>query len=314
MVPYRFEPARAMEAQPALMKAELVGTQHTTSGPERAYKQADCIACVERMFDRNFPAEMLLAVLEAAIRSERLQWRATAPESLDAAVDDFFAWPSALDPDLRTRIRRVAGRALLGKAIIELPADFTNGNDGTTDLVLPLAIMGNEQDIRHLNLEIKLSPRSPACQAQLNKACRGIGPLSSRIPKLEVFVVSLVLERDEHDRGRLDQSFDLGNLDLRNYTSFKTTEDLKTTLERLLEILYAKGPGRHKWVRFIDWRKDFFAHAGPLVRVPDFVVSQAQDGSGRIGATDSATGDPSVGQQVLGQAYRYHHKIARRWK
>lgn len=38
-------------------------------------------------------------------------------------------------------------------------------------------------------------PHSPACQAHLNMACRCIGSLSLRIPKLEVFIVLLFLKR-----------------------------------------------------------------------------------------------------------------------
>jgi len=266
------------------------------------------------MLHKDFPAELLDAILEAAIRSERLRWRATEPASLNAAVDEFFAWPSALNLDLRTRIRTAAGRALLQKAIIELPADFTNSNS-TTDLVLPIALMGNEQGIRHLVLEIKLTARSPACQAQLNKTCRGLGPLSSRLPNLEVFVVSLVLERNQNDDHEAP-SFDLGKLDLRNFTSFNKTETLKNTLVRLLDILYAKGPGRRKWVRFIDWRGDWSsASAGPLVRVPEFVAPQAQDGSSEVDASSGESKDPTgptAGEQVLEHAYRYHRQFLRR--
>lgn len=183
--------------------------------------------------------------------------------------------------------------------------------NGTQDLVLPLAIMGNEQHIRHLVLEIKLDSRSPMCQAQLNKACRGIGHLSSKMPKLEVYVVSLFLERKEHENPV--KSFDPEKLALRNQIGWKVTdtEDLKTTLVKFLNVLYAKGPGRQKFVRFIDRRKNMFAHAGPLVKIPQFVAPRTQDGSSEVDASEGPT-DQFVAEQVLKQAYRYHRDIAPR--
>jgi hypothetical protein len=260
------------------------------------------------MLNPAFPAEMLMAVLEAAIRSERLRWRATEPEPLKAAVDEFFAWPSALDANMRTQLQEAAGRALLKKAIIELPAEFTL-NNGTTELVLPPAIAGNEKHIRRLVLEIKMNPRNPACQVQLNMACRGVAPLSSRMPKLEVFVVSLFLERN--DSGFRAESFDPKKLALRNQKGWKITdvEDLKTMLVRFFEVLHAKGPGRHKFVRFVDRKKDGFANTGPLVKVPECVAPKTEDGSSQVGVSNSPTG-PSVAEQVLEQAYRYHRDIA----
>lgn len=296
------------KAKAAAVKAVRRENAYTARVQEQARKQAISIACLNHMLGPAFPSEMLMAVLEAAIRSERLQWRATQPESLKAAVDEFLAWPSAFDANMRTQLQEVAGRALLKKAIIELPADFTL-NNGTTELVLPPAIVGNEKHIRHLVLEIKLNPRNPACQVQLNMACRGVGSLSSRLPKLEVFVASLFLERNESEFRA--ESFDPKKLALRNQKGWKIAdvEDLKTTLVRFFEVLHAKGPGRRKFVRFVDRKKDCFAHTGPLIKVSEFMALKTKGGSSQDDASKSPTG-PSVAEQVLEQAYRYHHDIA----
>ena len=295
------------KAKAAADKAVRRENAHTTRVQEQSRKKAESLACLKRMLDPEFPSEMLLAILEAAVRLGRLQWHATEPGSQKAVVDEIFAWPSALEPDMRAQLQRAAGRALLKKAIIELPADFTSSNS-TTDLVMPLAIMATEQHIRHLVLEIKLNPRSPACQAQLNKACRGIAPLSLRIPKPEVFVVSLFFEK--HEGEYLDKSFNPKKLMLRNQTGWKTTdsEDLKTTLLKFLNVLRVKGPGRHKLVRFIDRHGIEYAHAGPLVKVPEFVTPQTRNGPSEF---DTSEG-PTVAEQVLEQAYRYHRDIATR--
>lgn len=296
------------KARAAAAKAVKREDAYTARVQEQARKEAISMTCLNRMLGPAFPSEMLMAVLEAAIRSERLRWRATEPESLKAAVDAFFAWPSALNANMRTHLQGVAGRALLKKALIELPADFTLSN-GTTELNLPPAIAGNEKHIRHLVLEIKLNPRNPACQVQLNMACRGIAPLSSRLPQLEVFVVSLFLERNDSEFRA--ESFDPKKLALRNQKGWKITdvEDLKTTLVRFFDVLHAKGPGRHKFVRFVDRKKDGFAHTGPLVKVPEFVAPKSEDGSSQVDASNSPT-DPSVAEQVLEQAYRYHRDMA----
>ena len=131
------------------------------------------------------------------------------------------------------------------------------------------------------------------------------------MPKLELFVISLFLERKEHENPA--KSFDPEKLALRNQIGWKVTdtEDLKTTLVKLLNVLYANGPGRHKFVRFIDRQKDMFAHAGPLVKIPQFVAPRTQDGSSEVGASEGPT-DRFDAEQVLEHAYRYHRKIAPR--
>ncbi|GAB7325519.1 hypothetical protein MBLNU13_g09524t1 [Cladosporium sp. NU13] len=246
----------------------------------------------------------LIVIQDAEDTLQKAKAAAATATSLKAVVDEFFAWSSALEPDVRAQLQKAAGRALLKTAITELPANSMSRN-GTTDLVMPLAIVKGEKHIRHLVLEIKLNPRSAACQVQPNMACRGIGPLCLPIPKLEVFVVSLFLERHEGEQPA--GSFDPEKLALRNRIGWQITdsEDLKTTMLKILTVLYAKEPDRCKFVRFIDRHQLRFAHAGPLSKVPEFVAPQTRDCSSEFDADEDFT----VAEQLLEQAYRYHRDI-----
>ncbi|GAB7325518.1 hypothetical protein MBLNU13_g09524t2 [Cladosporium sp. NU13] len=255
----------------------------------------------QEAFENAINVKKALIVIQDA--EDTLQ-KAKAAAATAAVVDEFFAWSSALEPDVRAQLQKAAGRALLKTAITELPANSMSRN-GTTDLVMPLAIVKGEKHIRHLVLEIKLNPRSAACQVQPNMACRGIGPLCLPIPKLEVFVVSLFLERHEGEQPA--GSFDPEKLALRNRIGWQITdsEDLKTTMLKILTVLYAKEPDRCKFVRFIDRHQLRFAHAGPLSKVPEFVAPQTRDCSSEFDADEDFT----VAEQLLEQAYRYHRDI-----
>jgi hypothetical protein len=291
------------KAKDAVDKAMAQENAHTARVREKICKEAMFAATVKRMLEPGFPSELFLIVLETAVRCERLRWRATEPESLNAAVDEFFMWPFALEQDVRTKLQRATGRALLQKAIIELPVDLTMSN-GAAVLVLPLAILGNEQYIHHLVLDIKLDTRDGAPQRQLNGACHGLGALCLRLPKLEVFVVSLFLGGKTFELK--SGSFAAGTLALRNQSSYKANETLETTLVRFFDVMHARGPGVRKLVRFTEQRRDIFAHAGLLVNVHNFVAPQVQGGASATKGPDEVDAGLSVGEQVLKQVYRYY--------
>lgn len=86
------------KAKAAVFKAVRRENAHTARIQEQSRKKADLVASLERMLDPEFPSEMMLSVPEAAIRSERLQWCATEPESLTAAVEDFLPGHLILTP------------------------------------------------------------------------------------------------------------------------------------------------------------------------------------------------------------------------
>jgi hypothetical protein len=270
-------------------------SQDSTVAP-RFRNAATRVEYITHILGSGFPNELMSSVLEIAIRSARLRWHPTGSESLNAVVDDFFVWPSALDKGSRESIQIEAGIALLKEAIIKLPAEFTLTN-GAPVLVIPPVLLGNEEHIRRLVLDVKRNTRDNGYQTQLNRAGRGIDALFSRLPNLETFVVSLHIGTN---RPQNEGSFHANVLALRNQTSYTTIEDLKTSLLKFIDILYAKRPRIRKFVRFIDYRSIEYLHFGPLVRVPKFVGPQAQDG------TSEATGDPTIGSRVLEQAYRYH--------
>ena len=54
-----------------------------------------------------------------------------------------------------------------------------------------------------------------------------------------------------------------------------------------------------------------FVHAGPLVKIPQFVAPRTQDGSSEVAASEGPT-DRFDAEQVLEQAYRYHRDIVPR--
>lgn len=105
------------------------------------------------------------------------------------------------------------------------------------------------------------------------------------------------------------------NIDATQQSKIRGPETLKTSLVTFINVLHAAGPGSVKFVRFVFRSLDdsgSFAHAGPFVRLPPFVATRTRDSSGGFGASDAAIGDPSVGEQVLEQAYRYQHDVAPR--
>lgn len=279
-------------------------------------KEATAVALIKHLLGSKFPPELRTAVLEAVVRTQRLRWRPAQRDSLDYVVYQTFSLPRALDDSTRDDLREETRLALLKKAIIELSAKFTPSNI----LDLPCAILGRERDIRHLVLDIELKARDNVNQSQLFRASRGMSALSQRFPTLQAFVVSLLISKDETTNSPASgaRSFTTATLMLRNMASWAGAETLQTSLEKFIDVLHQTGPGVVKFVRFVDQNRDgsnSFAHAGPLVRLPPYVAPPpTQDGSGVSGATGSATGDPTVGEQVLGQAYCYHHDTTHRWE
>lgn len=291
-----------------LQDLQKKASQYSAIAPQLR-KDATRVAYIEHMLGPDFPTELLSSVLETAIRSTRLRWRPSGSDSFDAVVDKFFVWPATLDENTRENIREKAGTALLKEAIIELPAEFTLTSDAPI-LVIPPALLGREQRIHRLVLDIKLNTRDGGYQTQLNRVSHGMHMLFSRLPKLRTIVVSLHIgtNRPQHTYG----SFNAGILALRNQISYTEIEDLQTSLTKFIDILHTnnivhkKGPDLRKFVRFVDQRSDDFFQFGPLVRVPNFVESQAPEAPGKGDAPSRAIGGPLVGEQVLEQAYRYH--------
>ena len=279
----------------------------------RLLKNAKGIAYVNHMLQSDFPNELLTSVLEAIVRTQRLRWRPKASDSLDDVVDKTFSWPPALNEDTRKLLRERARVALLNKAIIELPADFTV-TSGTVALNIPGAISGKEQGIHHLVLDIQLNEHDNVIQSQLIRARRGMRWLALLFSNLQVFVVSLPIHKDNFTSWP-GQSFTPGTLTLRSKASYGAPETLKTSLVTFINVLHAAGPGSIKFIHFVFQSlgdSDSLAHSGPLVRLPPFVAPRTRGNSGGFGGSDAATGDPSVGEQVLEQAYRYNHDVAPR--
>jgi hypothetical protein len=141
--------------------------------------------------------------------------------------------------------------------------------------------------------------------------------LSLRFSNLQAFVVCLFISdyRENNSSGSRPQSFTPEALMIRHIASWQGLETLERSLVKFIRILHATGPGSLKFVRFVDQSpgaSNSFAHAGPLVRLPPFEKPEKKDDPGSTSASDAATEDPAgedltVGEQVLEQAYRYHH-------
>lgn len=170
-------------------------------------KAANKVACVKRIVKSDFPPELLKSVLEAFIRTQRLRWRPTMSDLLDSLVDSTFDLPYGLDENTRAFLREKTRIALLNKAIIELPANFTKNPDTAPTLDLPRTILGREKDIFHLVLDIKLDGRDHVVQTQLNRACLGMGALALRFSNVQVFVVSLLISNNKVSLASGFQSF-----------------------------------------------------------------------------------------------------------
>ena len=273
----------------------------------RLLENAKGVAYMNHMLEFDFPAELMTSVLEAMVRTRRLRWRPKASDLFYDIVNRTFSWPPALDENTRKLLRERTRVALLNKAIIELPADFTVTSD-TVALDIPSAISGREKDIHHLFLDIQLNERDNISQTQLIRARRGMGSLTRLFSNLQVFVVSLLVHKDKVISWP-GQCITPVTLTLRSKASWGPPETLKTSMVTFINVLHATGPGSIKSILFVFQSLDdsnSFAHAGPLVRLPPFVASKTPHGSGGTGAPGATTGDPTVGEQVLEQAYRYH--------
>lgn len=235
---------------------------------------------------------------------------------LDSVVDSTFDLPYGLDENTRAFLREKTRIALLNRAIIELPANFTRNPDTAPTLDLPRALLGREKDIFHLVFDIKLDGRDHVVQTQLNRACLGMAALSLRFSNVQVFVVSLLISNNKVSLASGFQSFTPATLILRNRKSWDTApETVETSLVKSINVLHESGPGSVKIVRFTDQSQDgknYFAHAGPLVRLPPFVSPLTKTDSGGFHATGAVDRSSTVGEQVLEQAYRYHRDAAYR--
>lgn len=201
------------------------------------------------------------------------------------------------------------------EAIIELPAEFTPPNDAPI-FVTPPALAGKEHHVRHLVLDIKLDLRDGAVQTQLNRASKGMRLMSSRLPNLESFVASLLIGNRKHESRA--KSFGAEMLNIRNRVTWKMIETLRTSLVEFCHVLRARGPGRRKFIRFLEQGEDLPTgrlFAGPMVRLPIYVAPKKEDRPSEASASDEESESPTVeermlAEQVLEQAYRYHHVIA----
>lgn len=187
------------------------------------------------------------------------------------------------------------------------------------NFVMPPTIQGDEHDLCHLVLDVKLDTRDGASQRELNRSHLGVETLAQRFPDLRNFVVSLFLgEHKHHSRSSAAE-----RLRQRNQISYTESETLETTLGSFFDSLHALGPGHLRMlVRFTEQREEA-AHTEPLLDVHTDVVPPVENTTAEstrqqngpladvytpvVSQVQDTTAE-SVGQQVLRKAYRNHRQ------
>jgi hypothetical protein len=291
------------QAKRAARVAEDQESQHIA----RFAKEARIVSYAERTCDLS--PELMAMVLRAAVVSERLRWRAT--DSLEKAIDVFWAWPSSIDPSKRHLLQRETKAIMLDTTVIEIPTHFTKQNREQQDSewvpVIPKALDQSGEHVRHLVLDLRLDNRDNAFQRELNNTCSSMDALRVLCPRLDVCVVSFFFK----NKDSRSMSFAASKLSLQNRTNYTQSETLETSLINLINMFHERGPGDCKLVRFIDQAGENPSHAGRLTNITSIATRIAEEAL--LG--EDASGEnsvPDIGGKVLTQAYCYYRRAAYR--
>ena len=280
--------------------------------------EAEIANVMNRLASPDFPAELLLQVVETAVVSQAGGWNVEYFLELSALAMSLFVWPKGVTAATRRLLRQTAETALLKLCIIRMPADLDERRPPRYEI--PPALLGNESHVRLLVLDLDLYV---GCQfdRELIVSTGNMGFLAEAFPRLVVCTYLVHFQYDPRivpPGGFIDVSIRYhSNYRLETSTSPPESSPrlVKCTVEdNLVDFIAAfvkSGPGRSKFIRFSRQRPEFLPSSRgeppreyrPLVRVSSPVASPT------AGTTGDALADEEEqslinAERVLDEAYR----------
>lgn len=239
----------------------------------------------------SLPTELRDLVMDFVISSQVFSYTVTYNRSLDDFADQFFTWPRAresvdsaasgngefipvdlVDANMRGLLKASASRALLGNALIKMPAAF----DLPPALKMPptLASETDQQHIRHLVLALQTNVRKNTHHRELNRSIASMASMAALFPQLETctFLCHFTFTHLEYQSARFSSFADFGTTNMLEARNIQTPQKMVTMEDTLLEFITAfheHGPGKRKLVRFSHHARGsyFDSDVGPLVCV-----------------------------------------------
>lgn len=257
------------------------------------------------------PAELLDLVLEHAVRSKRLSWRASRASnyfrtvSLESAISELFIWPENISPAQLQVLNQRVTAAFLKVAVIEIraiPGDLTK------------ALRGNEHNVSHLVLNLQIF--NSHVQDELVDMFAFMDSWKTLYPRLKVCVISFAVWVEQDDGRRGYNVFDSDRLERWPFTKIPGVDTLGDLLRKVIDAFHARGPGDRKFIRFhtkyVDRAYtilyDPVRPTGPLVEVTSTAAIPTSERSSEVDESGTSAGS-SVGEHVLNQAFQYCRSI-----
>lgn len=280
-------------------------------------RKAEIANVMNRLASPDFPAELLLQVVETAVVSQVGHWNVSVYHNLGALATSLFAWPKGVTSATRRLLQQTAATALLKCGIIRIPADLDELRPAKYEV--PPALLGKENQVKLLVLDLDIHVGG-LLDGELAVSAGHMNLLAEAFPRLEVCTYLLHIGYDSDvvpSGGYIDVSI-LGHVKYK-LKKASTAPDapsliVKCTVEdNLVDFIAAfvkSGPGRRKLIRFSRQRPEFLSIRGPPPReFRPLVRVSSPDASPTAGATETTLGHEENeslinAKRILDEAYR----------
>ena len=252
-----------------------------------------------RLTDPVFPPELLLNVIEAAVKPRTLYWKAEASEKKPLA-DGVFVWPLNISQETRAILQDTVARVGSAAFLVKIPWACITKNA----IAVPPSLQGNAARVRRLVVTLPVNPRDGLYYRELNRAIDGMASLGTCFPVLKtcIFLLHVDMDRQSVDRkGKM--------LRFRNIRAYKNVITLRKTFIWLITAFLEHGPGQRKLIRFDHHYRSVLRGAsgiGPLTAVEN--QNTWSDAKGELQEEERENEKSSLAvsaERVFEKAYMY---------
>jgi hypothetical protein len=170
-----------------------LGMQANTA---RAAHNERIASTMNRLAHPDFPSELLLEVVEAAVLSQVSHWHVADSHRLDVLATSLFAWPDYVDIATRRLLVRTAANVLLNICIIGIPADLEERRPPAYEI--PPALVKRETEVSRLVIDLSI-PLGDVYSRELTISIGNMDLLAKLFPRLAVCTFLLHIEYDLSD-------------------------------------------------------------------------------------------------------------------
>ena len=210
--------------------------------------------------------ELMIKVVEACVKSQFGHWSVHQSTVLSELADKCFEWPGGATDNTRNILSLEAADALIRVSIVQITMEFSAQNT----IVVPPLLVGRQNDLHRLALDLHTTPVDGRYNRELNKSIKAMPSLGTHFPNMKVLVLSLYF----HCRTRANDSFKYEALNMRNLrrmddgSGWEHTTIKDTTID-LVQGFAKSAPRTRKLIRFghVAEDGDTDPWIGPLVEV-----------------------------------------------